>query len=1038
MESEAAPLSALRDLTQALARAEAAPAVYERALDGLQQALGVSRASILTFDADGVARFRAWTGLSDAYRAAVEGHCPWKAGDRDAVPLTVPDVLLDESLAPYREVFAREKIRAVAFIPLMGAGGCLGKFMLYYGEPHAFTRGELMIAEVIATQAAYAAERVRSAEDARQQAARLSEQAALLDLAHDAILVTTLEGEILYWNEGARKLYGWTAAEAAGRISYELLHTEFPVPFAEIRERVRCDGMWDGELIHTTRTGQRKSVSSRWVQRPAHDGFPMSVLRINRDVTEQRAHERALRESEERLSLAVESTGLGAFDYFPQTGKLLWSDGTRRHLGIGADVPATAETFLRAIHPADRARIERAVDDAVRGQTPAQFTFEYRTVGLDDGVERWIVSRGRTFFDETGAAVRLVGISLDVTERQRAAQRIEDILSSIRESFIALDREWRFTYVNQRVADKVGIPREKLLGANLWEAAPQYRETAFYYGYRRVLEERVPVQFAVTDADGSHCWEVHAYPTEEGLAAYILDVSDRWSAESGLRLSEERYRSLVQATSAVVFRADERGQFAEVQEDWTRFTGQPWSEHRAMGWLSAFHPDDAVKVGTAWENALRLRARCWTEGRLRHAASAEYRHVLFAAVPIVAQNGEVREWVGALTDVHERRQMEVRLRDAAKLESLGILAGGIAHDFNNLLTGILGNASLLEDELGDRYPARSRVDMIVEASQRAADLTRQMLAYSGRGHFFIEPVDVGARIAQMRGLIAASIPKTIDVRIEIPPGLPPVKADGGQFHQLVMNLLINAGEAIAETGCIRLTAEVESVPDPRHVSAGDLAPGEYVVLRVADTGCGIDAAAMARIFDPFFTTKFTGRGLGLAAALGIARGHSGAIDVQSRPGQGAVFSVFLPTLRETATIRPSPAATRKAGASILVIDDEEIVLRTARAALERNGYTVVTAANGKEGVEQFARANPKFDLVLLDMTMPVMGGEEALRRLREIDPTARIVGSSGYSEQEATRRFGEGLAGFLQKPYSTQRLCQTIKAAQALATNAHE
>jgi PAS domain S-box-containing protein len=1037
MASEVSPLAALRELTQALARAEEAPAVYERALAGLQRALGVRRASILTFDAEGVACFRAWTGLSETYRAAVEGHCPWKAGDRDAATLTVGDVLLDESLAGYRETFAREKIRALAFVPLMGAGGCLGKFMLYYGEPHRFTAEELAVAEVIATQAAYAAERVRSVDEARRQAARLADQAALLELAHDAILVTSFDSQILYWNEGARKLYGWSASEAVGRIASELLQTVFPEPFAEIQEEVRRHGMWDGELVHITRAGERKTVSSRWALRPAHDGIPAGILRINRDITEQKRHERDLRESEERLSLAVESTGLGAFDYFPRTGKLLWSGGARRHMGLGPDATADIATFLRAIHPADRDRIANIVDAVVRGESPAEFTYEYRTLGIDDGVERWIVTRGRAFFDDSGAAFRLVGISLDVTERRRDAQRIDDILSSIRESFIALDREWRFTYVNQRAADRIGQPREALLGAKLWDVAPEYRETAFYYGYRRVLEERVPMQFAVTDAEGSRCWEVHAYPTEEGLAAYILDVSDRWAAEGGLRLSEERYRSLVQATSAVVFRADARGEFAEPQEDWTRFTGQPWSEQRGAGWIAAFHPDDAVKVQAAWDNAVRLRARCWTEGRLRHAPTADFRHVLCAAVPIVDQRGEVREWVGAVTDVHERRQMEVRLREAAKLESLGILAGGIAHDFNNLLTGILGNASLLQDELSDRYPARSRVDTIVEASERAAGLTRQMLAYSGRGHFFIQPVDIAARVADMRGLIAASIPKTIELRIEIPPGLPPVKADAAQFHQLVMNLLINAGEAIEESGSVRVSADVETVVQPRHVSAGDLAPGEYVVLRVADTGCGIDAATMARIFDPFFTTKFTGRGLGLAAALGIARGHSGAIDVQSRPGQGAVFSVFLPTLREAATARPQPSDIPAAQASILVIDDEDIVLRTARAALERHGYQVTTAANGKEGVEQFAKG--KFNLVLLDMTMPVMGGEEALRRLKEIDPNARIVGSSGYTEQEATRRFGEGLAAFLQKPYSTQRLCQTVKSAtQKLATYERE
>jgi len=303
----------------------------------------------------------------------------------------------------------------------------------------------------------------------------------------------------------------------------------------------------------------------------------------------------------------------------------------------------------------------------------------------------------------------------------------------------------------------------------------------------------------------------------------------------------------------------------------------------------------------------------------------------------------------------------------------------------------------------------------------------------------VQPVDVSDLVREIGQLIRTSIPRSIQVQLDLAPDLPAVEADATQIQQLVMNLVINGAEAIGDqNGSVRVTTRLQHV-DEDWLAASELTneigPGEYISIEVQDTGCGMDAETQKRIFDPFFTTKFTGRGLGLAAAMGIVHGHKGAIKVYSAPGAGSTFRIFLPALETVARApeRHPSEARAEAGAgtgagTILVVDDEEVVRRTARSALERYGYTVLTAENGREGVEIYRGMADRVSMVLLDMTMPVMGGEEALRHLKTINPDVRVLLSSGFNEVEAVRRFtGKGLAGFIQKPYTAAALASKVR-----------
>jgi signal transduction histidine kinase len=387
----------------------------------------------------------------------------------------------------------------------------------------------------------------------------------------------------------------------------------------------------------------------------------------------------------------------------------------------------------------------------------------------------------------------------------------------------------------------------------------------------------------------------------------------------------------------------------------------------------------------------------------------------------------------------ERRILEERARQNQKMESLGVLAGGVAHDFNNLLVGIMGNSSLMIDMLPASSPLVPLLSDIVLASQKAADLTRQMLAYAGKGRFVIEPTDLSALARDIGGLVRTSISRRVQLQLKLTPNLPPIEADPTQIQQLIMNLLINGAEAIGDkVGLVTVTTglrEVDADSLTDYHTATGIKSGQFVYLEVKDSGCGMDETTLSRIFEPFFTTKFTGRGLGLAAALGIVRGHQGALRVETAVGSGSAFEILFPAMaREPLRQReprPEPAPRRipPGHGHSLVVDDEELVRCTVKSALERYGYTVLLSEDGHHAVDVFTGLSGQISLVLLDLTMPVMGGAEALLKLRAIRPDVAVILTSGYDQTRALQGFnGAEVSGFLKKPYAVEDLAKLVRS----------
>ena len=520
------------------------------------------------------------------------------------------------------------------------------------------------------------------------------------------------------------------------------------------------------------------------------------------------------------------------------------------------------------------------------------------------------------------------------------------------------------------------------------------------------------------------------------------------SLQASMRERETRFKTISELTTDYIYSLSVLPDLS-VKTDWTtdafvQITGYSVAELDAHGgWAALIHQED---LPSAAERARILFGGNEDVRDLRIVTrSGEVRWLRDYARPVLDPvTGQVVAILGAACDItirkrqeEERQTIQRQLQQTQKLESLGVLAGGIAHDFNNLLVAILGNASLALQDIDATSPAHLSLIQIELAAQRAADLTRQLLAYAGKGRFVVEPLDMNQVINDMLHLLQSVIPKHVSLQVALAPQLSPVIADTTQMQQVLMNLVVNAAEATPHTGGnVRIsTSEVDG--SSPYVSQAHLIPPDavtrYVCIEVRDNGEGMDAATIARIFEPFFTTKFTGRGLGLSAVLGIMRGHNGAVGIESVPGFGSVFRILLPVAVSSSfatknnTLNKAPASWHATG-HILVIDDEAEVRTVTGRMIKRFGFLPLLAENGAHGLTVAAAHNGNLSVALIDMTMPHMDGRETFGRLRAMLPDLPVLLISGYNEQSVTDLLaGQHRVKFLQKPFTAAELLARIR-----------
>lgn len=506
---------------------------------------------------------------------------------------------------------------------------------------------------------------------------------------------------------------------------------------------------------------------------------------------------------------------------------------------------------------------------------------------------------------------------------------------------------------------------------------------------------------------------------------------DRQRREMALRDSESLFRVVANSAPVLLWLSDELDQAAFFNHTWFQFTGRFLIEEAGKGWLNGVHPQDRPEFERAQLEAKEHRTGFEAELRLRRM-DGEYRWILLTCAPRIAENGVFLGYIASGLDLTEHRRAEETLRQAQKLEGLGLLAGGIAHDFNNLLAAILGNVEVARSESESFPPVHPYLDSIEAATHRAADLTRQMLAYSGKGVIQVERLDLNPLVWEIGDLLRAAMSKKIIMDFDLAEGLPEIEGDVTQIQQVVMNLVTNASDAIGDReGRILLRtclSHLEPQDDPG-LMGQSLQAGPYVMLEVEDSGCGMPAEVIERIFDPFYTTKATGRGLGLSAVQGILKSHGGGLRIRSLPGRGTTFQVFIPAQRGHEISATPPTEDIWVGSGLaLVVDDEPIVREVTATLLGFMGYEVLTAQDGQEALELFEQNRERLRLILMDMSMPRLNGLEAARNILQRDPSLPIVLCSGYPA-EIYGLEAVPLSGFLQKPYRRADLIRALRNA---------
>ncbi len=729
--------------------------------------------------------------------------------------------------------------------------------------------------------------------------------------------------------------------------------------------------------------------------------------------------------------------------------------------------------------------------DEVIGLTPAILHRQEDAPVLTDSINATAVRHGRwvgeiTFIrkdgslgvcetvtvplrDEDGRIEMTVGVNREITSRKLSEDKLiterlllRTLIDAIPDPIFFKDREGRHLIMNAANRTIFGFGEEHI-GKTVWDL-PLSREHAELYAAddEAVMVSGQPIinrEEPYLAADGRRGWFLtskfplrDARGTIAGLIGIAHDITAMKEAAEEMARMRQRLIDHVDNSPLAVIEWSPEGRVE-------RWAGQAesilgWSATEALGKTAAelgiVHPGDQEVVAEVCRELLGGGVQHNVSRNRNIAKSGRVVHCIWNNSILRDGEGRPLSLLSLAADVTERvlaeqaareseaarAAIERKLLETQKLESLGVLAGGIAHDFNNLLTGILGNASLMLHDLPAVSPLRDQAEQIEAVAVRAADLCKQMLAYSGKGRFVLQRLDLNDLVEETARLLRVSISKKATMRFRLRPTLPAVEADATQLRQVVMNLVINASEALGDAvGEIDITSGVMHADCDTFaaaVLAPDLPEGDYVFVQVADTGCGMAPDVKARIFDPFYTTKFTGRGLGLAAVLGIVRGHGGALRVDSEPGCGTTFRVLLPYADGPVEAPPPSDPAEVTGRArfhgrVLLIDDEEIVRKISTGLLRAIGFEVVVAADGEEAVAEFQKAGGDFAFVMLDLTMPRMDGEETFRALQRLKPDVRALLMSGFDESEAVPRFaGLGLAGFVQKPFNLRTLREKL------------
>jgi len=679
------------------------------------------------------------------------------------------------------------------------------------------------------------------------------------------------------------------------------------------------------------------------------------------------------------------------------------------------------------------------------------FLYAPKPPGIPRRVLEWILlaliallATGVAAFAWIASLRRVVRIrTLELGREKEQLQLAQHAADQARDFISWVDEEGRYLYGNRALLELYGLTLDSLRQQRVWNRRPGMGEEGWREIWRTLSRSGMRIaETSLIRHDGTEVpVEILSTLVEAGETRVACntarDLTDFQRAERD-RKEREQQLTLVMEGAGVGY-CDWRISTGVLQMDATvdRLLGYaPGELPRLIStWFDHLHPEDRDRTFSLMQPFLDGDPGVYeAEYRmLRKDGSVAWMHTRGRATEF-GDDGKALRMQGILQNIDERKRAEDGLRQSQRLDSLGLMAGGIAHDFNNLLTAVLGNLNLARLGVQEGSRPAEHLHKAEEAVQQAANLTRQLLAYSGKGRLTVGAIDLNAMVSQMRELLEVGLAKDITLETRLSSEAVFIEGDSTQVQQVLLNLITNAAEAIGfKSGLIHVGTGLTQVVEESalRLPGGDpLAPGSYAVLEVADTGAGMPPETLAHIFDPFFTTKATGRGLGLAALLGIMRGHRGGLRIESEPGKGTTFRLYFPrraTVPSPLERAASPSPLELSG-EVLIADDEPGVLEAGQALLESMGFTVLTAEDGEATVARFLEHVDRLRLVIVDQTMPRMSGADAFRAIRRLRPGLPVILSSGFSEEEVGDALqADGLDGFLQKPYRLADLERVVR-----------
>lgn len=889
---------------------------------------------------------------------------------------------------------------------------------------------------------------------ARKQAERtLGYFKTVVEHSSDAIGLSSPQGKHWYQNQTFDELFGDIGDDPPASVFVD------PKTWREVFDTTMAGEPWAGEVKMRRQGGGIVDILLHAYPFKDERGEVLGLVGVHTDITKRKQNENTLKESELRLKIAGKASYDLVYEWDVAGDNLEWFGDLDGLLGFASgEISQNITAWLGLIHPEDQHLLKNAVEHHRTSTEPIHY--EYRIQGQNEAYRYWS-DYGLPLLDDQGLPYKWIGVCTDITKRKKAEEEIKQ-LSQFRESIIDNANIW-LSVLNERgevvlwnkAAESIsGYLKDEVIGhSKIWEWSypdDEYRKeisakTAAIIDKIEVLKD---FETTIRRKDGKKrimSWNSRSLFSDEGNTIGSIsigrDITERKLATDALRESQDRFRALSEESPLGVSLIDRQGGYKYLNPSFIRMFGYTLEDLKTgRDWFKLAYQDEDYRelALKAWRHDLSQfgtgEARTQTfEVTCKDGSSKTicFRSVTIASHGQFVLYEDISERIQAET---ERAGLESQLRQSQKMQAIGTLAGGVAHDFNNILTAIMGYGELAQMGAEKGRNNQAQLEHIVAAAQRARDLVKQLLTFSRRSETDFKTLDLNRLLASSVKMLKHTIPKMIDIQMDLAENLDFMQANATQMEQVIMNLASNASDAMPDGGALMLeTASVWLGSDfaGKHL---EMAPGRYVLLTVSDTGVGMDKDTLAQIFDPFFTTKEIGKGtgLGLSTVYGIVRDHGGHISCYSEPGLGATFKVYFPVIESDSPPaqdrEPSLQDAPGGQEAILLVDDEDYIRELGSEMLGEAGYRVTTAINGEEALETYQSTQKETDLIILDLGMPGMGGHKCLQKLLALNPRIKVLVASGYSASSKVKELlNQGAAGFIAKPFTRNDLLITIR-----------